>query len=46
MQPIIAFDVDETLLDLRALDPIGQQPDIEGGDLQEVVAQIIQRDRP
>ena len=34
---VIAFDVNETLLDLS---PLGDQPDIVGDDLLEVAAQI------
>jgi hypothetical protein len=50
---VIAFDVNETLLDLRALDdvfarpgmplsPIGPRPDIVGADLDAIADRIVQ----
>ena len=42
MARVCVFDVNETLLDLGALDPLVERPDVVGADLREVAERILE----
>lgn len=42
MARVCLFDVNETLLDLGALDPLVERPDMVGADLSEVANRILE----
>jgi hypothetical protein len=42
MARVCLLDVNETLLDLGALDPLVERPDVVGADLREVAERILE----